>query len=109
MKVAQAYYSTAVEHKEMPGCFMATFATPGEAPMWVNDRDGKPKIFRDAAEAELAGFRVMVARLNRARSVQTFQTNGKSYRQKGGIKVFRAAEERKGEPTIHTVFGKNGK
>ena len=51
-KLAQAYYSTAVEHKEMPGCFMA-FATPGEAPMWVNDRNGKPKIFRDAAEAEL--------------------------------------------------------
>jgi hypothetical protein len=104
-KLAQAYYSTAVEHKEMPGCFMATFATPGEAPMWVNDRDGKPKIFRDAAEAELAGFRVMVSRLNRARSVQNFQTKG-DYKQKGGIKVFRAADERKSEPTIQTVFGK---
>jgi hypothetical protein len=104
MKVAQAYYSTAVEHKEMPGCFMATFATPGEAPMWVNDREGKPKIFRDAAEAELAGFRVMVARLNRARSVQNFHTKG--YKTKGGIKVFRSDERKNGEPTVNTVFGK---
>jgi hypothetical protein len=82
---------------------MASFATPGEAPLWVNGPDGKPKIFRDPQVAELAGFRVMVTRLNRARSIQTFQT--KRDNKKGGILSFRA-EEKTNEPTVHTVFGR---
>jgi hypothetical protein len=103
-KVSQAFYSAAVEHKEMSGCFQASFATPGEAPMWVTERDGKPKFFRDPQEAELAGFRVMVARLNRARAVQTFQT--KNDRKKGTIKSFRSNDTKKQEHTVKTVFGK---
>lgn len=103
-KVSQAFYSTAIEHKELPGCYMASFATPGEAPMWVLDSDGRPKIFTRPDQAELAGFRVMVARLNRARDVQTFQT--KNYKRRGGIKVFRSVEDRERDLTIEQVFGK---
>jgi hypothetical protein len=102
-KPSRSYYSAAVEHKEVPGCFMASFATPGEAPMWVTGSDGKPKIFISQDGAELAGFRVMVSRLNRARNVQQFETKG--YTRTGGIKVFRA-EEPKQTHTIESVFGK---
>jgi hypothetical protein len=104
-KVSQSFYSTAIEHKEVSGCFMASFATPGETAMWVHDSNtGKPKLFRTAVEAELAGFRVMASRLNRARDVQTFQTKG--YKEKGGIRSFRTEDSRNTEPTVERVFGK---
>jgi hypothetical protein len=103
-KPSRSFYSTAIEHKEMPGCYMASFATPGEAPLWVNGPEGKPRVFRDAAEAELAGYRVMVTRLNRARNVQTFQTQG--YKPTRGIKAFRSDDIKMQEPTVETVFGK---
>jgi hypothetical protein len=67
--------------------------------MWVTDNDGKPKNFRDAAEAELAGFRVMAARLNRARGVQSFRMKNR-----GQIKSFRT-EERPETHSVETVFG----
>ena len=75
-KVANAYYSTAVAHKEMDGLYHATFGIPGEPPMWVNGTDGKPKIFRSQDAAVLAGFKVMVSKLNRARQEQDFQVKG---------------------------------
>ena len=103
-KVSQSFYSTAVSHKEVPGVYQASFAVPGEAPLWVTERDGKtPKLFRDADEAELAGFRVMASRLNRSREVQSFQT--KRDRQRGGIRSFRS-EVKKQQHTVETVFGK---
>jgi hypothetical protein len=30
----------AIEHKEVPGLYYATFATPGETPMWVGGISG---------------------------------------------------------------------
>lgn len=105
MKVAQAYYSTAVEHREMPGCYLATFAIPGDAPQWVNDTDGRPKIFKRADEAELAGFKVMVSKLNRARDVQSFRTKD-GFKRKGGIKVFRSADTEDHKHTVESVFGR---
>jgi hypothetical protein len=103
-KVSQSFYSTAVAHKEIDGLYHATFAVPGEAPLWVNARDGRPKVFRDPAEAELAGFRVMASRLNRSRDVQSFQT--KRDRQKGHIQVFRSQDSKSSEEhTVHSVFG----
>src|SRR4051812_22176071 len=66
-KVANAFYSTAVSHKEIDGLYHATFGIPGEPAMWVNDTDGKPKVFRSHDEAVIAGFKVMVSKLNRAR------------------------------------------
>lgn len=104
-KLATAFYSTAVGHKEMDGLYLATFGIPGEPALWVHDTDGKPKIFRSAGEAELAGFRVMMTRLNRARAVQSFEMKG--YSRKGGIKVFRSAEKQE-QHTVESVFGRKG-
>lgn len=101
-KVAQSYYSTAVQHREVPGCYLGSFAIPGEPAMWVHDTDGKPKIFRSEVEAEVAGFRVMMTKLNRARAVQSFEMKG--YKRKGGIKVFRSAEKPE-QHTVESVFG----
>ncbi|WP_316207531.1 hypothetical protein [Bradyrhizobium sp. SZCCHNR3118] len=105
-KVSQSYYSTAVEHRDMPGCYMASFASPGEAALWVTGPDAKPKVFTSAIEAELAGFRVMASRLNRARDTQRFEMKGyRSAKANGrGIKAFRV-EERKEEHTVESVFG----
>ncbi|MGJ4953171.1 hypothetical protein [Bradyrhizobium sp. HKCCYLS20291] len=104
-KGSQYYYSTAVEHREMPGCYMGSFASPGEAALWVTGPDAKPKVFTSAMEAELAGFRVMASRLNRARDTQRFEMKGyRSVKAGGGIKAFRA-EERKEEHTVESVFG----
>lgn len=100
-KVANAYYSTAVGHKEIDGLYQATFGIPGEAPMWVNDTHGHPKTFRTADEAVLAGFKVMVAKLNRARQEQSFQVRGI----KNTIKSWKAPID-SSEPTVSSVFGK---
>lgn len=102
-KVAQSYYSTAVPHREVPFCFLGSFAIPGEPAMWVHDTDGKPKVFTSAVEAEVAGFRVMMTKLNRARAVQSFEMKG--YRRQGGIKVFRSAEKPE-RHTVESVFGR---
>jgi hypothetical protein len=104
-KTANAYYSTAVGHKEIDGLYQATFGIPGEAPMWVNDTHGRPKTFRTADEAVLAGFKVMVAKLNRARQEQDFQVKGG--KRKNTIKSWSAPQER--GPTVDSVFGRNGK
>jgi hypothetical protein len=102
-KVASAYYSTAVGHKEIDGLYQATFGIPGEAPMWVIDTYGKPKVFRTADEAVLAGFKVMVSKLNRARQEQSFGVKGGA--RKNTIKSW-SAEQKTNEPTVATVFGK---
>jgi hypothetical protein len=98
-KVANAYYSTAVNHKEIDGLYQATFGIPGEPPMWVNETNGQPKTFRTADEAVLAGFKVMVSKLNRARQEQSFQVRG----DKNNIKRWSAPQEK--GPTIEQVFG----
>ncbi|SDH38099.1 hypothetical protein [Bradyrhizobium ottawaense] len=103
-KVASAFYSTAVEHKEMRSLYHASFGIPGEPPMWVNDTDGKPKTFRDRDEAILAGFKVLVSKLNKARQSQDFQVRGERPPQKNTIKSWAAPPER--GPTVDSVFGK---
>jgi hypothetical protein len=103
-KVATAFYSTAVTHKEMNGLYQATFGIPGEEPMWVTDTDGTPKIFRSHDDAVLAGFKVLVSKLNRARQVQDFKVRGERFTPKNTIKSWTAPKER--GPTIESVFGK---
>jgi hypothetical protein len=100
-KVATSFYSTAVGHKQMDGLYLATFGIPGEPPLWVNDTDGKPKTFRSPDEAVLAGFKVMVSKLNRARQEQSFQVKGA----KQTIKTWKAPSK-DDEPTVDKVFGK---
>lgn len=115
-KVANAYYSSAVEHSGISGLFHATFGIPGHPPQWVNGPDGKPKLFRARDEAILSGFKVMVARLNRARQEQDFLVKkGGSPRSdvvKGGTHKNRitswSSPPEKG-PTVESVFGKNGR
>lgn len=100
-KVAKSYYSAAIEHREVPGRFLASFALPGEAPEWVKDQTGKPQLFKRAIEAELAGYRVLTAKLNKARAIQDFVPKG----QRGGIRTYHAPE-REEKHTIQSVFGK---
>jgi len=110
-KVANSYYSTAVGHREIDGIYLATFALPGEAPQWVTDpKDGKPKHFTSAGEAELAGFRVMASKLNRARQEQDFHVKGNGGRagsngHKNTIKSW-SATPRAEQNTVDSVFGK---
>lgn len=103
-KIAKSYYSTAVGHKEVDGLYHATFGIPGEPPMWVNGTDGKPKTFRSQDEAVIAGFKMMVAKLNRARQEQDFHVKGHGHH-KNTIKSW-SAEPRANEPTVNSVFGK---
>jgi hypothetical protein len=103
-KIASAFYSSAVNHKEIDGLYQATFGIPGEPPMWVNDTDGKPKNFRSQDEAVLAGFKVLVAKLNRARQTQDFQVRGERFVPKNRIKSWSAPPER--GPSVDSVFGK---
>jgi hypothetical protein len=102
-KVANAYYSTAVAHKQVEGLFQATFGIPGEPPEWVNDAHGKPQIFRSAEEAMLAGFKRLVSRLNRTRQDQDFHVKG-SPPVKNTIKSWSAPKDT--GPTIDSVFGR---
>jgi hypothetical protein len=104
-KVASAYYSTAVAHKQVDGLYQATFGIPGLPPMWVTDTDGSPKIFRSQDGAVLAGFKVMVTKLNRTRQQQDFQVKGARVA-KNTIKSWSSSEQRTNEPTVATVFGK---
>ena len=103
-KIANAYYSTAVAHKEIDGLYHATFGIPGQAPEWVNGKDGKPETFRNHDEAVLAGFRVLVAKLNRARHEQDFHVKGSGPIHKNTIKTWSAPRE--SGPTVDSVFGK---
>ncbi|WP_439357962.1 hypothetical protein [Bradyrhizobium sp. DASA03007] len=100
-KIANSYYSAVVSHQEMPGIYMSTFAVPGDPPQWVLDEKGRPKYFRSSDEAELAGFRLMAAKLNRARQEQEFRVKG---RRNKHTRVWTAPPE--DGPTIDTVFGK---
>lgn len=106
-KVATAFYSTAVSHKEMDGLYQATWAIPGEPPHWIMGPDGKPKIFRDRDEAVLAGFKMMVSRLNRARQEQDFRVKGYAPPKQQQTRSWSAPIEQ--GPTVDSVFGKNGK
>lgn len=71
-KVSKSYYSAAIGHREAPGVFMASFAVPGEPAQWVTE-GGRQKLFTTSDEAELAGFRVLAAKLNRALNSQEFK------------------------------------
>lgn len=103
-RIANAFYSTAVSHKEIDGLYHATFGIPGEPPQWVNGADGKPKTFRDQDEAVLAGFKVLIAKLNRARQEQSFHVKGDHAPPKNTIKSWSAPRD--SGPTVETVFGK---
>lgn len=100
-KVSRSFYSAAVSHKELDGIYLAMFAIAGESPQWVTDSAGKPKFFTSAQEAELAGFKVIMTKLNRAREAQDFVVRNR----KNGIKSFHAPLKQ-GEPTVASVFGK---
>jgi hypothetical protein len=104
-KIANSFYSTAVSHKEVDGLYLATFGIPGLPPEWVNGPDGKPKTFRDQDEAVLAGFKVLISKLNKARQEQNFHVKGDHAPQhKNTIKSWSAPRE--SGPTVDTVFGK---
>jgi hypothetical protein len=106
-KVAKAFYSTAIEHKEVRCLYHASFGIPGDPPMWVSDTAGGSKTFRDHDQAVLAGFKVLVSKLNRAREAQDFQVRGQRPPQKNTIKSWSAPKEL--GPTVDSVFGKNGR
>jgi hypothetical protein len=109
-KASKIFYSSPVEHRELPGQFLAQFAAPGELPMYVMDDRAKPKLFPNAKEAELAGYRVLAKRINNALQPQEFrQRAGAKQPRRDQILVYRAPDtpKRNGNtPSIEQVFGK---
>ncbi len=117
-KTARAYYSTAVPHREVNDLYQASFGIPGQPPAWVEGADGRPKAFLEAKDAEIAGFRMMMSKLNRSRGVQSFGIKVSHGIRAGsgrmgsthlvrGIRSFRSAPEPvTQEHTISSVFGK---
>ncbi|WP_315768597.1 MULTISPECIES: hypothetical protein [unclassified Bradyrhizobium] len=100
-KVANSFYSAAVPHLEMDDLYFGTFGIPGDPPQWVNGQDGKREVFRSHDAAVLAGFKIMVAKLNRARQEQNFQV--RSYASPKTRSWTAPVDTR--EPTIEQVFG----
>lgn len=70
-KPAKSFYSAAISHHDAPNQYLGSFAMPGEEPQWVME-NGRVKVFSEPELAELAGFRILAARLNRASDVQEF-------------------------------------
>lgn len=103
-KIANSYYSAVVAHKEIDGLYHATFGIPGHQPEWVNGKDGKPQTFRDHDQAMLAGFKVMVSKLNRARHEQDFHVKGHHNSNNKQTRVWIAPPE--DGHTVDSVFGK---
>ena len=106
-KVARSYYSAAVSHKQIDGLYHGTIGIPGEPPQWVLGRDGKPDNFQSRDGALLAGFRLLISRLNRARQQQDFQVRGERAAPKNKIRSWSAPPE--SGPTVDSVFGRIGK
>ncbi|WP_316196721.1 hypothetical protein [Bradyrhizobium sp. SZCCHNS3053] len=104
-KVAKSYYAAAVPHAQIEGLFQGTFGIPGEPPMWVNDASGAPEAFHSSDEAKLAGFRCLVAKLNRSRQPQDFQVKG-SPPPKNTIRTWIAPKPKDAGYTVESVFGK---
>ncbi|MGX9944991.1 hypothetical protein ACTG4Q_21235 [Bradyrhizobium denitrificans] len=105
-RIANSFYSAAVAHKEIDGLYHASFGIPGLPPEWVmNGKDGKPDVFRDHDQAVLAGFRVLIAKLNRARQEQDFHVKGQANGKQNTIKRWKAPQAQN-EHTVDSVFGK---
>lgn len=100
-RVARSFYSASISHNEVPGLYLATFGIPGSPAMYVYE-GGRPKEFRSAQDAELAGFKVMMSKLNRALNVQDFHTKRDPNKQ---IKSWKAQPDRR-EPTAEQIFKK---
>ncbi len=100
-KPSTSFFAAAVGHREMDGLYFASFAMPGEYPAWVTDPGGKPKLFRNAMEAELAAFRVLASKLNKSRDVQEFLVKRNS---RTATRTFHAPE-RPQQHTVQSVFG----
>jgi len=111
-KPAKSFYSTAIGHRDIPGAYLGSYAIPGEPPQWVT-QGGQVRIFTGPnakTEAELAGFKVLVSKLNRAHDVQEFVARRAQVQQprvyrapRGTTKTDRLERE---EHTIESVFGK---
>lgn len=65
MKLETKFWAASVGHREMPNKYMACFAVPGLASQWVMD-GARQRIFDTAWEAELAAWKALAAKLNRA-------------------------------------------
>lgn len=70
-KPSRSFFASAVSHRDAPDQYLGSFAMPGEEPQWVME-NGRVKVFGEPELAELAGFRILAARLNRAKDVQEF-------------------------------------
>jgi hypothetical protein len=103
-RVATSYYFCSIEHKEVSGIFMGSFALAGEAPQWVTGADGKPRQFRDSLQAEINAARVLLSKINRAHDPQKFTTKRDAKR--NSIVSFRPTERPTKDLTVEDVFGK---
>jgi hypothetical protein len=101
-KVATKFYSAAVSHRELNGIYMGSFGIPGEAPQWVT-KDGKPELFTSHELAEIAGWRILAAKLSKAHDVQSFMVKRS---EKNRIRTYHAPERRLPTSDAERVFAK---
>lgn len=96
------YFAAAAPHAEIPGAYLGSFGLPGEVTQWVMER-GQQKVFGVAEDAELAGYRILMSRLNGARNTQTFVPR----RSVVGTNSRKQLLQSKSDgPTVESVFGR---
>lgn len=106
MKLSKSFFSTAVPHRELPFTYLGLFGLPGEKTRFIEDRvTGQPQHFRTAEAAELAGFQILAAKLNRARDVQEFLTKRSTLQEKNASRAMTPAQSRlSGYADPHAFF-----
>lgn len=101
---SKSLYSAAVSSREIPGAFHASFALPGEPPAWVME-NGQKKLFISAEAAELAGWRIIASKLNKAHDVQTFLVK-RAQKQAEQIKSYHAPDKKAPTAEADRVFSR---
>ena len=88
------YFSKSVPHKEIPRAFYGCFGLPGEPGQWILDSAGRRRVFVSADEAELTGYRILIAKLNIEGQKQQRPPKEKKQRQKSEVeRVFERFEQ----------------
>jgi hypothetical protein len=105
MKLARAHYSAPIAHPEIPGAYFGSYAVPGKPPCWVTE-NGNRKVFGNFEQAELAGYRILMACLNRSSSPQVASVRTRTEPRDRRDLIKASADSSK--PDINSVFARFG-